>query len=270
MISMTSKSRAGIISLAAAAALAVPAMGASAASGPSSVPYDPPVCTPHAVIETSHGQYNVDNSVFGADDQQCLSVRAGGHVPAFKVVRSTADASYPVQASPFVYTGCFYGRCTHGSGYPVWLPHIRSLTATWQTHLSPAAGSVWDAGFDLWLNKTSSVAGHADGAEVMIWPDSDLSARASQLTEVDGRAWHLWDHITCNSGLCWPLIIFRAARPAWKLDHLHLGAFFRAADRLTPFYVGHYFLEATLACFEIWRGGTGLQTTWFTSKLVKK
>jgi hypothetical protein len=225
-------------------------------------------------------EYLIEDDRFGSlDKEQCLRVTPHGR-PAFRVTVSKARAAgdEPVQAYPYIQYGCYWGWCTPGSVLPLQISRIGSATSSWAT-TQRAAGD-WNAGFDLWLEQGRPLAGgHANAAEVMIW----LNATAPHYTvggpagtkkvKVAGRWFYLthWHTGTGNvdQPAGWKYVQYRLVHPAWHVKNLKIAAVLADAGR-RGLISRSWYLQGILAGNEIWKGGQGLATTWFSAAVTPK
>jgi hypothetical protein len=275
---------AALATVAAAVAVAViPSATASAVSGPPAgggggAPKHERMCRRGAAAQVTRGGqvYGIDNSVFGKKDRrQCLTLTGG---TAYRI--STSEAAGlgvdQVQASPLIFTGCWFGWCTPRTVFPVQVRRIRSTAITWDTR-QRAAGT-WNAALDEWFSsrKISPEPGrHANVAELMVWtratmPHYQVGGRAG--TELVTAAGHQWFLTTWRTGQAtipggWAYIQFRLVHPSAHLTRLNLVPLIRLAERRHLISAGDWW-QGDLATNEIWAGGRGLATTRFSSQVT--
>ena len=219
-------------------------------------------------------RYWVEDDRFGSlDAKMCLTVVRHGQ-PAFRVSASQARSpGYPVQAYPYIQYGCYWGWCTPGSNLPVRINNIKSATSAWYTR--EHASGTWNAGYDLWLNSSKLATAHANRAEVMIW----LNATASHY-RIGGpehtrkvkirHTWYYLSHWRTGGNVIpggWEYVQFRLVHFSWHTKKMHIGAILDAAVR-RHLISKWWYLQGILAGDEIWSGGTGLRTTWFSAHLT--
>lgn len=273
------------IALAAAAVSAVSLAGVSGAaasadaapgSGAKTLCDTPGSSGPNPGAYVDGKRYWVEDDRFGTlDDKQCLTVTPHGR-PAFRVSTSHAKArGNPVQAYPFIQYGCYWGWCTPGSALPLRISDIHSATSTWYT--SEKASGIWNAGYDLWLNSTPLANGHANRAEVMIWLNATSAhykvggPAGTKKVRVGGRwfyltHWHTGVGTTPNG---WEYIQYRLTGRPWHAKNLRIEALLLDAAR-RHLISKSWYLQGVLAGDEIWRGGQGLATTWFSVNVISK
>jgi hypothetical protein len=266
--------------LVAAAGILVPARASAAPH-----PYNPPICQPHAVRLVDARQEMIGNSVFGPTATQCIAERTG-LFPAFRITKFRTSQTGNVQASPFIFDGCWDGLCTHDTAWPVKAQHIRSLSTTLE------ARNVHDCtcnlALDDWFSKERdeprAAAGyqHADGAELMVWLDAPglphyVVGGAAGTREVSSGG-HLWYLTTWHTGTQtiaggWQYIQFRLVKPSWHIDGLDMVALIRTAEHYRMMSAG-WWLQGSMTCDEIWDlhapVSAPMETTWFVNRLVRK
>jgi len=194
------------------------------------------------------------------------------------VINSGARANFAVRQSsalsrtrepvafPYIFLGCSWGLCTAGSGLPARVRALRDPRTSWD--ISARAAGVWDATYDIWFNRKPITTGQATGAELMIWLNAHGSPRPGRHTAIvweDHARWYLRSWITQDSGIKWRLIQFRRVRPTSRAVRLDLSGFIHRMER-RHWVRPRYWMLNIDAGFEIWRGGTGLATDWFTAR----
>jgi hypothetical protein len=180
----------------------------------------------------------------------------------------------PVEAAPVsetglpeIFTGYHWGTQA-GKAFPAQLSSLSYARSSWSVSTAGAQpGSAYDVAYDLWVNKGRRVAasGQPDGAEVMIW----LTERAVQgppadtpTVTVDGARYYRVELARSEHGISWPLIIYRRVDPVTTVRNLGLLGF--VADAAAQHQLSmSWYLESVEAGFEIWRGGTGLDSKSF-------
>jgi hypothetical protein len=215
-------------------------------------------------------RYRVQDDRFGSlDSEQCLTLTPGGR-PAFRVSTSrAASPGNPVQAFPYIQYGCYWGWCTRGSALPLRVSSIHSATSSWYT--SERARGTWNAGYDLWLNSTRLANGHADRAELMIWLNATTphykvgGLSGTKKVKVAGRWFYVthWrtGYATFPGG--WEYVQYRLAGAHGSVHNLRIASILQDAAR-RHLISSSWYLQGILAGDEIWSGGQGLATTWFS------
>jgi hypothetical protein len=275
-----------MLAVAASAALVGPAAPlASAAAAPSSSAKPQTLCSvltkarhqainPGAYVDGQ--RYRVQDDRFGSKDpKQCLTVTPGGR-PAWRVSISQAHSrGNPVQAFPYIEYGCYWGWCTPGSVLPLQISNIKSATSAWYT--KERASGTWNAGFDLWLNSSRLAAGHANRAELMIWLHATFphyrvgGAVGTKKVKVAGR-WFYLTHWRTGTNVIpggWEYVQYRLATSTWHAKSMNIEAVL--ADAAKRHLISRsWYLQGILAGDEIWSGGQGLATTWFSAAVTPR
>jgi Glycosyl hydrolase family 12 len=251
-----------LVAIACLAGLAAPASPASAA-GPAARLIT--ICGQRAyraVTSARGGHYVVKNDNYGGRPE-CL--RNAGARPNFTVTRSRANSFGPeVMAYPFVLYGCSWGLCSHGSALPARVRTVRRATASWS--IKARARGRWNAAFDIWFGRRrSAIKGQAAGAELMIWLNAhDYPAIRSRVIRADHRRWYLLHWVTSHGGKHWNYIQVRAAAPTSRVRGLSLLPIIRRVEKL-GLVKRRWWLLNIESGFEIWHGGRGLETKWFSA-----
>lgn len=244
--------------LAAASGVAIPSASASPALQ---------MCRPYQYLPVANRlgeRFIIRNDDYGGL-RECV-VNSGARAN-FAVTQSSARsrAREPV-AFPYIFLGCSWGLCTTGSGLPARVSALRDPHTGWD--ISARAGGTWDASYDIWFNRERITTGQATGAELMIWlNEHGRPAPGHHATIVweDHARWYLQSWITQDSGVKWRLIEFRRVRQASRVVHLDLSGFIRRMER-RHWVRPRYWMLNIDAGFEIWQGGHGLATNWFTAR----
>lgn len=168
-------------------------------------------------------------------------------------------------AFPNIFYGCSWGICSSRTKLPCRLSRLRHPVTSWYT--AGRASGRWDAAYDIWFARHRHTSGQDRGAEIMLWLRTGGLGRptAAHSLVIDKRRWQVEHWITTNpaSGDRWPLIIFWMVRPHGYVRHLALMPFFRRVEAM-GLLRRSWWLTAVEAGFEVWRGGIGLRTTWFS------
>ncbi|SFT33043.1 Glycosyl hydrolase family 12 [Actinopolyspora lacussalsi subsp. righensis] len=214
------------------------------------------MCGKYASTQVEGGRYIVQNNVWGADTQQCVSVDGS----SFTVTTANHDkATNGSPASyPSIYAGCHYGNCTTNTGLPVRADRMTEATTSWDI-TTPDTGT-YNAAYDLWFDPQPSKSGQ-NAAELMIWVDhrGDIQPIGSPVgtVTIDGAQWEVW---TGDAG--WNVISYVRTETTDSVD-LDLTAF--SADAVERGSVEpSWYLNSVQAGFEPWINGTGLATNDFS------
>lgn len=211
-------------------------------------------------LDVMGGEYRVCNNVWGSGPgvgEQVVDVDPSS--TRFKVVKTT-HSSRDVAAYPFVYKGCHWGHCTRNSGLPVKVRELRAARSSWRISVEGVEGT-WNAAYDIWF----SVKGASEptgGAELMIWINRGGGAgpagRRVATVEIGGVAWDVY-----FANMSWNYIAYVSREPLSSVD-LDIKAFIDDAVS-RGFIDPEWFLDAIEAGFEIWRGGSDLETLSFSA-----
>jgi len=228
------------------------------------------ICAQHhyRVVTSARGRhYVVENGNFGGKPE-CITNR--GLRPNFEITKSGANAPgiEPV-AYPFALYGCSWGLCTPGTKLPARLSRVRHATASW--HIRGRARGRWNAAFDVWFGRhRGAYRGQARGAELMIWLNArHYPAEKAHLIRVDHRRWYVYHWVTAHNGARWNYVQVRAVRATSRVSNLALLPIIRKVERMG--LIRHWWWMLNIESgFEIWRGGTGLQTRYFAAGVTLK
>jgi len=213
-------------------------------------------------VDVMEGEYRVCNNVWGSGSgvgEQAVDVDPSS--TRFKVVKTTHN-SRDVAAYPFVYKGCHWGHCTRSSGLPLKVKDLKAARSSWEINVEGVEGT-WNAAYDIWF----SVKGSSDprgGAELMIWINRGGGAipagKRVATVEIGGMVWDVY-----FANMSWNYIAYLAREPLTSVD-LDIKAFIDDAVS-RGFIDPEWFLDAIEAGFEIWRGGSGLETLSFSANV---
>jgi Glycosyl hydrolase family 12 len=251
-----------LVVIACLAGLAAPASPARAASP---APRVTTLCRERAyttVTSAGGGHYVVKNDNYGGQPE-CL--RNAGRRPNFVVTKSRAYSfGAEVMAYPFVLYGCSWGLCTRGSHLPAPVRTVRRATASWS--FTATAKGRWNAAFDIWFGRHRSARnGQATGAELMVWLNArDYPALHSRVIRVDHRRWYVLHWVASHDGRQWNYIQVRAAAPTSRVRGLSLLPIIRRVEKMGLVSRTWWLLNIESG-FEIWHGGRGLATKWFSA-----
>ncbi|TDD84270.1 glycoside hydrolase [Actinomadura darangshiensis] len=205
------------------------------------------------------GEYIAQNNIWGASTPQCITVDgtsftvdSSGHGNS----TSGAPAAYPS-----LFKGCHWGQCTSGSGFPVQVGSMPSVTSDWST-TQPGSGS-YNVSYDLWYDSHPSTETDPDGAEVMVWLNhrggvQPAGTRVASGVQIAGATWDVW-----YSRMNWNYIAYVRTDGTASVSGLDLRAI--TGDAVSRGYIENawYLIDAE-AGFEIWQGGAGLATNSFS------
>jgi cellulose 1,4-beta-cellobiosidase len=251
-------------------ALALPIAGAAVAACLMGMVW-PPVGSPAAATTLCHaqalpaagGSYTVQNNEWGSGAAECITT---GGAAAFTVANSAihnatngAPGGYPS-----VYKGCHWGACTSGSGLPVQVAKLRRglVTTSWSTR-QPGGSGAYDVAYDIWFNQATAANGQPAGAELMIWLNhhgsvQPFGSEVARKVTLGGHRYNVWFG---KQG--WNTISYTMTSPATSVRNLDIRPVVWDAARRGYLQKSWYLVDVE-AGFELWQGGTGLATTFFS------
>jgi hypothetical protein len=212
------------------------------------------------------GAYTVDNNEWGSGAYECITTNGNAE---FRMVNSSiangqdgAPGGYPD-----IYKGCFYGACTSGSGLPIRVSAIRAgtVTTSWRT-AQPKGGSIYNAAYDIWFNKTRSTGGgEANGLELMVWlnhhgPKRPYGSEVASDVSIGGRSYDVWYGGRAGR---YGTVTYEMTSGVRSVRNLDLRPF--EANAVGRGYLRRsWYLISVQAGFEDWQNGTGLATKSFS------
>lgn len=203
-------------------------------------------CTPLAAH--LDGPYRIYNDAWAS--RECITSTG----PNLRVLTSARPSGGDVVAYPDIQYGSAYGYATPGSDLPVRLSRMGHplLSAT----AAGRASGAWIADFDSWFFRTSDTGRHGTTEMIIVMRYMPGMAHG-KLIRIGRTRWWLRDAVTCNSGLCWPLIRYFAARQTRHVRRLPFRAFTRIAEHRGMLPAGDWWGSTSFG-FELWSGGRGL------------
>jgi hypothetical protein len=218
------------------------------------------VCGAFDTVDVNNGEYVVQNNVWGASTAQCVDV-PDANATSFQVTQSDhANATNGAPAAyPSIFEGCHWDHCTVGSELPLQVAGIGQAATTWD--VTTSADGAWNAAYDLWF-KTDPAPGEPDGAELMIWLDSQGGVQpAGSIVASDvaiaGATWNVW-----QAQMSWNYIAYQRTSPVSSVD-FDLQEFIADATSRGAVQPSWY-LVTVEAGFELWQAGAGLGTSSFS------
>ncbi len=213
-------------------------------------------CKKYGILELSNGEYNVQNNVWGADTRQCIATlgSAGFYV---KLSQHTLGPGTTPASYPFIWKGCHWDKCTRSSNMPIRVKEIRSTNLQWRFEVNKHG--VWSAIAEAWFKKSYS-PGAPDATELMLWLDSNGIAPAGSMIDVikiDGIIWEVW-----TKDIGWTLVTYRRRKAAHEIT-IDLLPFIQDSIR-RGFVNREWFMMNAEAGFELWRGGAGFKSSFFS------
>jgi hypothetical protein len=233
-------------------------------------------------VAVSNHEYTVQNDEWNSTVSECITVDTTA--TSFTVAQSslshlTTTDGNPDHPSgyPSIYKGCHWttNNCTSGSGMPIQVSSIATVTSSWIPQLSQSSADKFDVAYDIWFNKEQFQSTQPDGAELMIWLNSqngphpagecvapcvpvNIGGATFQVWFGSG-SWNVVSYVLTGSGT-------PAISQAGTTD-LDIWPFI--ADAMSRGYIqSGWWLMSIEAGFEIWDGGTGLQTNSFSAAVT--
>ncbi len=212
-------------------------------------------------LPVAGGSYTIQNNEWGSNALQCITTNGS---TAFTVVKSAIAKRRIPGGYPSIYRGCHWRACTRDSGLPIQVPgiHAGTVTTSWST-TQPGGGSVYNASYDIWFNRTAAEGHPPDGAELMIWLNhrGDVQPTGSPVAyiSISGRSYNVW----VGRGLGWTDITYEMTSGTTSVRNLDLRPL--VADAVSRGIIQEsWYLTGVEAGFELWRGGVGLATNSFS------
>jgi hypothetical protein len=221
-----------------------------------------PLCSLES-SQVANGAYVVQNNEYNSFSAECVSADGGTY---FAVRDSSISSRYDLTpaAYPSIYAGCAWGTCSSGglASHPVRLSALASgaVTSTWWTTQPAAAGNIFAASYDVWLDRSASRWGPPDGVQLLIWtghshavrPSGHLVASGVRIDGIGYDIWRNWDNV----------ITYERVPATWHVIRLDIGDIARDLVSRGLASPGWY-LTAVQAGFQIWQAGAGLATSYF-------
>jgi Glycosyl hydrolase family 12 len=213
-----------------------------------------------------HGAYIVQNDEWNSTVPECITTDGGTQ---FTVTSSSIyePTNGNVGGYPSIYSGCSAGVCTAGNRLPIRVSDLApgTITSSWTT-TQPRSGA-YDVAYDIWFNRTAATSGVPDGGELMIWlayrgaPGVSPGGHPTGHTTIGGHAYTVW--IGPGGPGFAHQVTYVMNRATTSVRDLDVSAI--AADAARRGYLAtSWYLLNIQAGFELWQGGTGLETNSFT------
>ncbi|MBN2341077.1 MAG: hypothetical protein JXX29_11190 [Deltaproteobacteria bacterium] len=208
--------------------------------------------------------YAVQSNVWGGDGVQTISYQG----PTFVVTQQTGDNSFsgaPV-SYPSSFIGSCYGRDPQGDNLPIANSAISSVMTGW-TWADDGVSGVYNASYDVWFSETAAGdSGAPSAGYLMVWlydpdtkqPRGDVIDYGATIAGISGT-WDVWTDGDCIS------YVSTTKRYSMEYD---LNDFIQDATSVhTGTIANDDYLTNVFAGFEIWSGGTGLETIDFYAEV---
>lgn len=222
------------------------------------------LCKQYQTIAAS-GHYTIENNNY-AGQAECI--RNTGGETDFTVSSSSADNptddAIGPSAYPEIFRGCHWGDCTADSGLSIQVSDLGNATSSWNT--TDTAPGMWDVSYDIWYNKTRATTGQPNGAELMIWLNSQNQIpppAGTTKVHIDGAEYYVTEQTRTDNGVSWPLILYKRITTTNAVSNLNLLGFTRDAVLRGYIHPSEYLISVE-AGTEIWDGGVGLTTHSFS------
>jgi cellulose 1,4-beta-cellobiosidase len=252
------------------ACAAVP--GLSGPSGAAASTATTSLCGRYDTKSVSDGAYVVQNNEYNSSASECLDLGRGTRFSVgesrIKVPSNGSPGAYPS-----LFTGSSWGHSSAGglAASPVRVSALGPGTAltSWSTTQPYQNGEAYDAAYDIWINPTPAVSGQPRGSEVMIWLNHKggirpIGRRVAAKVSIGGRSYEVW--YEPPSGNAGDIVSYVMSSPVTSVSGLDLGRIFR--NSVSRGYTKpSWYLVAVEAGFELWRGGTGLTSNWFSVRV---
>ena len=217
------------------------------------------------------GRYTVENDEWDSSSPECVTT---DHRAEFQVASSAI--SNPADGAPggypSIFAGCHWGDCTQGglAAQPLLLARLRAgmVTSSWYTTGPGGSGGIYDAAYDIWINRQPTTTGAPDGSEIMVWishhgPVRPAGSLVAAGVRIGGHRFDVW----YSPGSGRPGIVsYEMAGPHTSVTGLDIAAIISNAER-RGYASPSWHLISVEAGFEIWRGGKGLATRLFSVSL---
>jgi hypothetical protein len=227
-----------------------------------------------AHVTCSGKDYVVQNNAWGSTAGQTISYGPGTKFKVTQQNEQRTGNSTPA-GYPSIFTGSFSGGSTTASGLPRAVSAITagSLMTSWTWAANNAAGS-YNAVYDVWFSTGAGgdpTAAAPSGGFLMVWyhkppVDQPIGTLVTTAT-VGGKTWNVWYGINAGNGK--GVVSYVAPQDISSMT-FSLGDFITDAvgrncvGTTTKCLQASWYLTNVFAGFEIWNGGTGLETTDFS------
>ena len=199
-------------------------------------------CAINATITAgTNSEYDIQTNEWNSTAQQCITYTSGTAwsitTANFSLGTNGAPATYPS-----IYKGCHWGICTPGSGLPLQVSKLTSVTTSWST--TQVGSGAYDVAYDVWFNSTPTTAGQPDGTEMMIWlnsrggvqPFGSQTATAS----IAGMNWNVWT----GQQTSWKIISYVLNPGGTSFTNLNMLALIQDAVSRGSLNPAHYLIDS--------------------------
>jgi Glycosyl hydrolase family 12 len=254
-----------------ATALGAAIVGAAAVSVPAAASAHATsiVLTGSQSTPVAGGAYAVQNNEWGSSAPESITSDGGADFTVANSSINDATNSAP-GGYPSIYAGCHWGNCTKGglAAKPVQASTLTdpgTVTTSWSTS-QPGGSSAYDVAYDIWFNQTPTTTGQPNGTELMIWlnhngPVQPFGSKMASNVSIGGRSYNVW-----FGRQAWNTVSYTMTSGTTSVRNLDLAAV--TADAVARGYIQKsWYLIDVEAGFELWRGGAGLATKYFSVNL---
>ncbi len=225
-----------------------------------------------ATVTAGNKQYFIQVNEWGSSSAQNMSY--GGNV-FFKMTQQTANMPTNDKPAgyPSVFIGSNNGHSTSGSGMPKAVASLGKVLTTWTWADNGAINdtvSNFNAAYDVWFSTSASGDGGApSGGYLMVWYFAKNCQPMGTIKEpghlIDGLpgCWNVW--VGTNNGK--PVISYQHQGPLMSFG-FDLNLFIKDAVKNFPGTISNsWYLTNIFTGFEIWSGGSALQSTSFCAEV---
>ncbi|MBN2194176.1 MAG: hypothetical protein JW751_15270 [Polyangiaceae bacterium] len=222
------------------------------------------ICGSTDAMTSSDGRYMFQNNIWNrAGGTQCIAPYEFGSYVGFQVASATHDIQEDAPAAyPSIVKGWHWGFRTQDHGMGRQLATVSSVPSLWC--FATTTGDKYNVAYDIWLHPTNGDLGNTDpagGMELMVWLHREDPAngvwpigRAQDRFQYEGSWWTIY----LEEGGTWTILSYMRETDISAVQ-VDLKYFFD--DAIARGYLtSSWYLLGIEAGFEIWRGGTGLQS----------
>ena len=226
----------------------------------------------YQVASVSGGRYTVQNNEWGSPAPECVTTdgRAEFRVASSAISNPTDGAP---GGYPSIFAGCHWGDCTTGglAEEPLRLADLAAdiVTSSWYTTDPGGTSNAYNVAYDIWINRTPATSGAPNGTELMVWinhhgPVQPAGSVVAAGVRIGGNRYDVWYNPGSGTG---DGVSYEMISPHAGVTNLDIGTLISDAE-LRGYTDPSWYLIAIEAGFEIWRGGAGLATRYFSVNLM--
>lgn len=233
-------------------------------------------------VPSMTNEYTVQKDEWNSTAAECVTVDPSS--VNFTVAQSSLSHTTNTNGNPntpsgypSIFKGCHWttNNCTPNSGMPLLVSSIATVTSSWTPQLSQSSTDKFNVAYDIWFNKEQSMPSQPDGAELMIWLNSQggpqpLGQRVDGGVPVNigGASFEVWFGLSRWNVISYVLI--GSGTPAIsQVGTTDLDIWPFISDAIGRGYIqSGWWLMSIETGFEIWDGGKGLQTQSFSAAVT--